>query len=119
MQVIRQTEFTQVAALDIAMHPIGCTISLQSGYMHVYPGASFQKRLEALGKQLYPSSGQLEIFRKTIVSEKRRFSNQGAGTVVHKLLLLLTQLSIEIVITIQQGGLFRQPEPSPATFQFN
>ena len=87
--------------------------------MQVYAGASLQKRLEAFGKQISASSGQLESLSKTILSEKRRFPNQGTGTVIHEPLLLLTQFSIKIVITIQQGGLFRQAEPSPSTFQFN
>jgi hypothetical protein len=106
MQVIRQTEFTQCAALDITLHLVGGTILLYAGYMQVYTGASLQKRLEAFGKQLSPCSGQLESLSKTIVSEKRRFPNQGTGTVIYELLQLLTQLGIKIVITIQQGGPF-------------
>lgn len=69
MQVIRQTEFTQRAALDITLHAVGCAISLHSRYMQAYPGASLQKRLQAFGKQVFFSSGQLESLSKTIVSE--------------------------------------------------
>jgi hypothetical protein len=66
MSAIRQTEFTQCAALDITLHPVGSTIALYSGHMQVSPGASLQKRLEAFGQQLSPSSGQLESLSKTI-----------------------------------------------------
>lgn len=68
MQVVRQTKFTQGAALDVTLYPVGAAIFLQAGYMQPYPGTSLQKGLQAGRQQFSAATGQLESLGKTIVS---------------------------------------------------